>query len=98
LWFSAVQSVVQGEYDVGRRSPYVRAMTIAGNFIAALQQEQRIGNISYETGLHLRHEFRKLGRDASAPTLAAAVVAEIERLGRQAETLRRLRDALLGVE
>jgi hypothetical protein len=70
-------------------------MTIAGQFIADLQREQRIGNVSSETEQHLKHEFRKLGRDASGSTLAAAVEAEIERLERQAATLRRLRDGFL---
>jgi hypothetical protein len=72
-------------------------MTAAGDFITALQQEQRIGNVSSETEQHLKHEFRKLGRDASGLTLAAAVEAEINRLARQADTLRRLREGLLGV-
>jgi len=73
-------------------------MTIAGNFIAAIQQEQRIGNVSSETEQHLKHEFRKLGgSDASRKPLAMAVTVEIERLERQAATLRRLRDSLLGV-
>ena len=74
------------------RLPYGREMTIAGNLITVLQAEQRIGNVSTETEQHLKHEFRKLGRDASAPTLAAAVEAEIVRLERQAATLRRLHD------
>jgi hypothetical protein len=73
-------------------------MTIAGNFITALQREQRIGNVSSETEQHLKHEFRKLGRVASNSTLAVAVEAEINRLERQAVTLRRLRKTLLGVE
>lgn len=72
-------------------------MTIAGDFITDLQTEQRIGNVSSETEQHLRHEFRKLGRDASGTVLAAAVEAEINRLERQAATLRRLRETLLGV-
>jgi hypothetical protein len=72
-------------------------MTIAGDFITALQQEQRIGNVSSETEQHLKHEFRKCGRDAAGPTLAAAVEAEINRLERQAATLRRLLDGLVGV-
>ncbi len=72
-------------------------MTIAGNFITDLQAERRIGNVSYETEQHLKHEFRKLGRDASPPMLAAAVDAEINRLERQAAALRRLRAGLLGV-
>jgi hypothetical protein len=37
------------------------------------------------------------GRDASAPTLCAAIGAEIDRLEREAETLRRLRDTVFGV-
>jgi hypothetical protein len=69
----------------------------AGDFIADLQAEQRIGNVSSETEQHLKHQFRKLGRDVSGPTLAAAVEAEIERLERRAATLRRLCGALLGV-
>jgi len=73
-------------------------MTIAGNFITALQQEQLIGNVSSETEQHLKHEFRKLGGpNASHTMLVAAVDAEIDRLGRQAATLRRLRENLLDV-
>jgi hypothetical protein len=72
------------------RLPYGRQMTIAANFIADLQAERKIGNVSYETEQHLKHEFRKLGRNASGPMLAAAVEAEIERLETQAVTLRRL--------
>jgi hypothetical protein len=74
-----------------------RTMSIARNFIAALQQEQRIGNVSSETEQHLKHEFRKLGGDASHTMLAAAVNAEIDRLERQAATLRLLQEGLLGV-
>ena len=77
--------------------PYGQKMTLAGNFITDIQREQRVGNVSSETEQHLKHEFRKLGRDASGPTLAAAVEAEIVRLERQAATLRRLRDGLLDV-
>jgi hypothetical protein len=70
-------------------------MTIAGDFITALQTEQIIGNVSSETEQHLKHEFRRLGRVASGASLALAVGAEIERLERQAATLRRLRETLL---
>jgi hypothetical protein len=70
-------------------------MTIAGNFITALQREQRIGNVSSETEQHLKHEFRTLGWNASNTMLAAAVEAEIVRLERQATTLRLLRETLL---
>ena len=72
-------------------------MTIARNFITDLQREQKIGNVSSETEQHLKHEFRKLGKDASNTMLARAVEAEIDRLERQAATLRRLREGLLGV-
>jgi len=72
-------------------------MTIAANFIAGLQAEQKMGNVSSETEQHLKHEFRKLGRDASIAMLAAAVNAEIDRLERQAATLRRLCAGLSGV-
>jgi hypothetical protein len=73
-------------------------MSIAGDFIAAVQLEQRIGNVSSESEQHLKHEFRKLGGgDASRTILAAAVDAEINRLERQAATLRRFRESLLGV-
>jgi hypothetical protein len=72
-------------------------MTIAGKFITDLQREQKIGNVSSETEQHLKHEFRGLGRNASGPMLAAAVEAEIDRLERQAATLRRLCTGLLGV-
>ena len=73
-------------------------MTIVGQFITALQQEQRIGNASSETEQNLKHEFRKLGgADATNSVLTAAVDAEIDRLDRQATTLRRLRESLLGV-
>lgn len=72
-------------------------MSTAGEFVTDLQREQRIGNVSSETEQHLKHEFRKLGRDASGSMLAAAVEAEVDRLERQAVTLRRLRQTLLGM-
>ena len=93
----AILSDVRGENDVGRRSPYNPPMPIAGQFIAHLQREQRLGNVSSETEQHLKHEFRKLGRNVSNTVLATAVEAEIDRLERQAATLRRLCDALSGV-
>jgi hypothetical protein len=71
-------------------------MSTAGQFITDLQREQRIGNVSSETEQHLKHEFRKLGSDASGSMLAAAVEAEINRLERQATTLRSMRETLLG--
>jgi hypothetical protein len=72
-------------------------MSIAGQFISELQRERRSGNVSSETEQHLKHEFRKLGWDASDPFLAAAIGAEIDRLSREAATLRKLRAALFGV-
>jgi hypothetical protein len=71
-------------------------VSIAGQFITTLQHEQRLGNVSSETEQHLKHEFRRLGVDASPAMLADSVRAEIDRLDRQAATLRRLRQKLLG--
>ena len=81
----------------GSRLPYGRRMGTAGRFIVELQRERRIGNVSSETEQHLKHEFRTLGRDASDSALAAAVGSEIDRLSREAETLRKLRAVLFGV-
>jgi hypothetical protein len=72
-------------------------MSIAGQFIAELQRERRSGNVSSETEQHLKHEFRKLGWDASGSTLVAAIGVEIDRLNREAATLRKLRASLFGV-
>jgi hypothetical protein len=71
-------------------------MGTAGQFIVELQRERRMGNVSSETEQHLKHEFRPLGRDASESVLAA-VGSEIDRLSREAETLRKLRAVLFGV-
>jgi hypothetical protein len=71
-------------------------MSIAGQFVAELQRERRSGNVSSETEQHLKHEFRKLGWDASDSTLVAAIGVEIDRLTREAATLRKLRDNLFG--
>jgi hypothetical protein len=72
-------------------------MSVAGHFITVLQHEQKLGNVSSETEQHFKHEFRKLGSKASHEMLAAAVEAEINRLERQAATLRRMRASLLDV-
>ena len=77
--------------------PYGHRMNTAGQFIVELQRERRMGNVSSETEQHLKHEFRTLGRDASDSALAAAVGSEIDRLIREAETLRKLRAVLFGV-
>jgi hypothetical protein len=71
-------------------------MTTAGQFIADLQKERRIGNVSEETEQHLKHEFHKLGWDASDVTLATAIDTEIDRLEREAATLQKLRAGLFG--
>jgi hypothetical protein len=72
-------------------------MSTAGQFITDLQREQKVGNVSSETEQHFKDEFRKLGSNASHEILAAAVEAEINRLERQAATLRRMRERLLDV-
>ena len=76
---------------------YAGQMTAARQFIAELQRERRDGNVSAETEQHLKHEFRQLGRDALDLTLSVAIGQEIDRLGREAATLRNLRAALFGV-
>jgi hypothetical protein len=81
----------------GCEFPYHREMSIAGQFIAELRRERRSGNVSLETEQHLKHEFRKLGWDATDPTLAAAIGVEIDRLKREAATLHKLRAVLFGV-
>jgi hypothetical protein len=50
-------------------------MNTAGQFITALRTEQKVGNVSAETEQHLKHEFRRLGKDAPDMILAAAVEA-----------------------
>jgi uncharacterized protein YebE (UPF0316 family) len=83
-------SKARGRFTFGLR------MTVAGQFIANLRKERRLGNVSSETEQHLQHEFRKLGWDGS--TLAAAIGCEIDRLGLEAETLRKLRASLFDGE
>jgi hypothetical protein len=77
--------------------PYAARMTAAGEFIAELHLERRRGNVSSDTELHLKHVFRRLGWETPTPTLAAAVGEEIDRLEREAATLRKLRADLFGV-
>ena len=81
----------------GSRLLYGHRMGTAGQFIVEIQRERRMGNVSSETEQHLKHEFRTLGRDASESVLAAAVGSEIDRLSKEAETLRKLRAVLFGV-
>jgi hypothetical protein len=75
---------------------YASEMTTAGHFIAGLQRERRIGNVSGETDQHIKHEFRRLGWDASDMTLATAIDSETDRPEREAATLRKLRAGLFG--
>jgi hypothetical protein len=77
-----------------RRFTFALRMTVAGRFIADLQMERRIGNVSSETEQRLKHEFRKLGWEAPDTTLAAAIDSEIGRLESEASTLRKLRGSL----
>jgi hypothetical protein len=73
-------------------------MTTARQFIAELQKEHRSGNVSSETEQHLKHEFRSLGRNAKDAAFAAAIGLEVDRLEREAATLRRLRTELFLTE
>jgi hypothetical protein len=82
--------------QMSRPMAYAFEMTTAGQFIADLQKERRVGNVSGETEQHLKHEFRKLGWDASEVTLATAIDSEINRLEREAATLRKLRAGFFG--
>jgi hypothetical protein len=72
-------------------------MTTAGHFIAELQRERRSGNVSSETEQHLKHEFRKLGWGATDTALGASIRVEIDRLEREAATLRKLAAELAGI-
>jgi hypothetical protein len=72
-------------------------MSTAGQFIVELQ-----GNDEWEMSLRRPSSTssmnsRRFGRDASDAALAAAVGSEIDRLLREAETLRKLRAMLFGV-
>ena len=75
---------------------YAVRMTTAGHFIAGLQKERQSGNVSSGTEQPLKHEFRKPGRQAADATPGAAIGLELDRLEREAATLRKLRLELLG--
>jgi hypothetical protein len=81
----------------GNRFPSGQNMDMARQFIADLQRERRSGSVSSDTEQHLIHEVRKLGREASDSALAAAIGTEIDRLNREATTLRKLHAATFGV-
>jgi hypothetical protein len=76
------------------RFTFALRMTLAGRFIADLQKERRIGNVSSETEQHLKREFRRLGWEAPDATLAVVIDSEIHRLEREAAALRKLRASL----
>jgi hypothetical protein len=91
---SAIGSYCLSRLDYAGRHGYADHMTTASQVLSDLQTERRNGNVSSETQQHLKHEFRKLGRDATDATLATAIGSEIDRLEREAATLRRLRSGL----
>lgn len=71
-------------------------MTTAGTLTAALGAERRKGNLSAETEHHLRHELRRRGWQAEDAALVEPLSLEIERLEREAATLRKLRADIFG--
>jgi hypothetical protein len=81
---------ILSEYKFG----YNGQMTTAAQFIAELQKERRSGNVSSETEQHLKHEFRSLGPNVMDAAFAAAIGSEVDRLEREAATLRRLQTEL----
>jgi hypothetical protein len=70
-------------------------MITAGQFIAERQRERRSGRVSSGTEQHREHAFRKLGWEATEAMLATAVGSEVDRLEREAATLRTFRSWLL---
>ena len=76
------------------RSTFTARLTPAGQFIGALQNERRQGNISSEIEQRLRDAFRNLGWDAVGSTLSTAVRSEIDRVEREAAVLRKLQAEL----
>jgi hypothetical protein len=92
--FSAVAERVGGPILSKRKFGYDGQMTTAAQFIAELQKERRSGNVSSETEQHLKHEFRSLGPNAMDAAFAAAIGLEVDRLEREAATLRRLQTEL----
>jgi hypothetical protein len=91
---SAVPERVGGRILSKGKLGYDDQMTTAGQFIAELQRERRSGSVSSETEQHLKHEFRRLGRKAMDAAFATAIGLEVDRLEREAATLRRLRTEL----
>ena len=76
------------------RSTFALRLTAAGQFIADLQKERRIGNVCSETEQRLKDAFRMLGWDAPDSALKAAIDSEIDRAEREAATLRQMRAGL----
>ena len=75
---------------------YDGRMTAAAEFIAQLRSERLGGNVSGETGADLKHDFRKLGQDASDLMLSSDMESEIDRLEQEAATLHRFRKTVSG--
>jgi hypothetical protein len=76
------------------RFTFALRMTVAGQFIAELQRERRIGNVCSETEQRLKDAFRTLGWEAPESALTAAIGFEIDRVEREAATLRQMRAGL----
>jgi hypothetical protein len=79
------------------RVAFTSRLTPVGQFITALQGERRCGNISSQTEQCLRNAFRDLGWDAMESTLSMAVGSEIDRVEREAATLRKLQVEIFGL-
>jgi hypothetical protein len=71
--------------------------TTAGALTFALRTERQNGNLSAETEAHLRHEMRRRGWQSDEARLVEPITQEIDRLEREAATLRKLREAMFGI-
>jgi hypothetical protein len=71
--------------------------TTAGALTFALRAERQKGNLSAETEAHLRHELRRRGWHSDEARMVEPITLEIERLEREAATLRKLRATMFGI-
>jgi hypothetical protein len=71
--------------------------TTAGALTFALRAERQNGNLSAETEAHLRHELRRRGWESDDASLVEPITQEIDRLEREAATLRKLRATMFGI-
>jgi hypothetical protein len=78
------------------RFAFVLRTTKAREFVAELGRQRRSGNLSSDTEQHVKQELRSLGWEAEDAKLLAAVDSEIDRLEREAATLRKMRAELFG--